>query len=145
MVFFQHYANGLGREYFENNELIGIPFGGFGGTIVRWKRLSDCLWDAPSYVSKFISLKTCLQDQATNATTCAFFKETLQVPDVSAINLMDELKIMPHGIFGPAPDTAILGDIYIRLQRFGERKSFIDFESAAVRLQIRYVVSRRTP
>jgi hypothetical protein len=85
-------------------------------------------------------------DHANNASIRAFFKETLQVPDVSATNLMDELKIMSHRSFGfavTAPDTTVLGDIYLRLQRFGECKSLIDPDSTAVRLQIRYVVSKK--
>jgi hypothetical protein len=62
------------------------------------------------------ALKAIVSPMASSAALSAFFKDTLQVPDINATRLVEELKTI-QTMDNATPDVSTLRDIYLQLQR----------------------------
>lgn len=78
-----------------------------------WTYSGRCRWDGPDYMTKLWALLPSLSHLNTPILT-VFFQNTLDIEDVSWVDLVSELGAMKAE---NKPDTIAVQDIYLRLQR----------------------------
>jgi len=108
----------------------------FGSNHWLYTYPARCLWDAPSYMTSRRPLKAALSDYdssiTNNSTICAFFQDTLEIPNFNASHLLIELRwVRKQGL--KSYSSVNLHDIYRQLQNLCLDMSVEDLQT------IRYV------
>jgi hypothetical protein len=98
------------RKFVCDHDLILVP--SFRERPASWTYSARCLWDAPDYLTTKWALLPFLSHLSIPILT-VFFKDTLDVHDVSSEDLTLELGAMKAKI---KPDIKVVQDIYLRLQ-----------------------------
>jgi hypothetical protein len=109
-ILFIRVLNNYHRNLVLKEKLILVPT--CHGKPSTWVDVSNCLWDAPDYLTTKHALLPAFSSFNSPVFT-AFFKDTLMVSDVSWSNLITELTAIKER---DRPDIDVVHDIYHRLQ-----------------------------
>ena len=111
------------RRFIWDNDLVLAP--SYQTRPPSWTYSARCLWDAPDYLTTKWALLPSLS-RFNTPTLAAFFQSTLDVEDVSWVDLTKELGEIKAKL---KPDIKVIQDIYHRLQRMSADLGSEDLES----------------